>query len=54
MDVMDTHMKWREQHQKTVPLLVGDMEAWTHGKYSPTWYSLVAKNRRIKRDVGDS
>ena len=48
------HKKWREQYQKTVPLLVGDMEAWTHGKYSPTWYSLVAKNRRIKRDVRDS
>ena len=51
---MDTYTKWREQYQKTVPLLVGDMEAWAHGKYSPTWYSLVAKNRRIKRDVRDS
>ena len=29
---MDTHMKWREQHQKTVPLLVGDMEAWRLGR----------------------
>ena len=53
-DVMITYTKWRERYQKTVPLLVGDMAAWTHVKYSPTWYSLVAKNRRIKRDVPDS
>ena len=53
-DVMITYTNWRERYQKTVPLLVGDMEAWTHVKYSPTWYSLVAKNRRIKRDVPDS
>ena len=53
-DVMITYTNWRELYQKTVPLLVGDMEAWTHVKYSPTWYSLVAKNRRIKHDVPDS
>ena len=35
-DVMITYTKWRERYQKTVPLLVGDMEAWTHVKYSPT------------------
>ena len=32
-DVMITYTNWRERYQKTVPLLVGDMEAWTHVKY---------------------
>ena len=48
-DIMITYTNWRERYQKTVPLLVGDMEAWTHVKYSPPWYSLVAKNTHKTR-----